>query len=247
MNEPDIVLERIAKLLRLANSPNEHEAAIAASKAQELMFRYGITASQVESTASTKADTVKSQVVRDVFEGKVRTGWRAKLFSSVGRTSMCFPYTDIDIRTGDPYGIYIGVESDVQVAVYVFTYLKTTLERQAELYIRKNHLRGGAAISGRSSWLNGACDAVTKRLVDEFIKRKQEAGEIGTALVVSREGEISRYLQTHAMRFKTHRSRVRVTKSYVDGMRHGNEMDLGKPGLSYEEAVEKQRRDRYLP
>ena len=34
--------DRIRKLLALADSPNEHEAAAAAEKAQELMLRYGI-------------------------------------------------------------------------------------------------------------------------------------------------------------------------------------------------------------
>ena len=43
------VVERIKKLLSLASSPNEHEAKMAAEKANELLLRFNLTASEVES------------------------------------------------------------------------------------------------------------------------------------------------------------------------------------------------------
>ena len=50
--QPNPVLERIAKLLALAESPNEHEAQAAMSAAQRLMLKHNIEAAVSGSTSS---------------------------------------------------------------------------------------------------------------------------------------------------------------------------------------------------
>lgn len=47
----DVVVKRVRKLLRLAESPNEHEAARAREEAQRLMQRHGLSAGDVEENA----------------------------------------------------------------------------------------------------------------------------------------------------------------------------------------------------
>ena len=43
------IVDRIAKLLALANSPNEHEAAAAATKAQELLLEHNLYLEDIKS------------------------------------------------------------------------------------------------------------------------------------------------------------------------------------------------------
>src|SRR5580700_1722926 len=76
----EYVIERVRKLLALAGSSNEHEAALAAEKAQELMLRHGFDLAQV---AATKHETF------GVGEARLTSArvdpWRRRLASSVAR------------------------------------------------------------------------------------------------------------------------------------------------------------------
>ena len=61
--------ERIRKLLALADSPNENEAAAAAEKAQALMLRYGIELATIAAAAGERL-----AVDEHVIEGKLIRG-----------------------------------------------------------------------------------------------------------------------------------------------------------------------------
>ncbi len=47
INPDRALVEKVRKLLALSESPNEHEAALAAEKAQDLMLRHGIEMAQI--------------------------------------------------------------------------------------------------------------------------------------------------------------------------------------------------------
>jgi Protein of unknown function (DUF2786) len=65
--------ERIRKLLALADSPNENEAAAAAEKAQALMLRYGIEMATIAASGGERL-----AVDEHVVDGKVDP-WRRML------------------------------------------------------------------------------------------------------------------------------------------------------------------------
>ena len=44
------ILERIKKLLKLSESSNPHEAALAAQRASELMFKYNVNKAALDTT-----------------------------------------------------------------------------------------------------------------------------------------------------------------------------------------------------
>src|SRR5450755_3287434 len=73
--------DRIRKLLALADSPNEYEAAAAAEKAQELMLRHGI---ELATVAARTHQPLK--VDEHVVSGKVDP-WRRILASAVARSA----------------------------------------------------------------------------------------------------------------------------------------------------------------
>ena len=52
------LIERIRKLLALAESPNEHEAALASERAQALLAEHKLSLAQVTATHATPADPI---------------------------------------------------------------------------------------------------------------------------------------------------------------------------------------------
>ena len=73
--------ERIRKLLALADSPNENEAAAAAEKAQALMLRYGIELATIAASSGERL-----AVDEHVLDGKVDP-WRRMLAAAVARSA----------------------------------------------------------------------------------------------------------------------------------------------------------------
>ena len=73
--------ERIRKLLALADSPNENEAAAAAEKAQALMLRYGIELAAIAASSGERL-----AVDEHVVDGKVDP-WRRMLAAAVAHSA----------------------------------------------------------------------------------------------------------------------------------------------------------------
>ena len=73
--------ERIRKLLALADSPNENEAAAAAEKAQALMLRYGIELATIAASSGERLT-----VDEHVLDGKVDP-WRRMLAAAVAHSA----------------------------------------------------------------------------------------------------------------------------------------------------------------
>lgn len=89
MPEPSIV-ERVRKLLALSTSPNVHEAAAAAAKAQELIERHRIDLALLELEAA--GETTPVGVRQDVvytFSGMRAFGWVLKLAQGIARANAC--------------------------------------------------------------------------------------------------------------------------------------------------------------
>ena len=105
--EPNPVIEKIKKLLALANSSNEHEAALAASHAQRLLSEHNLAMADIEAANKPeKADKVEASV------SKTLPKWLRILSASVSAAFDCqavhYP------STGKM--VFIGVGADVQIA-----------------------------------------------------------------------------------------------------------------------------------
>ena len=133
MEAPREVIERIAKLLRLAEgegaTPNE--AAVAAAKAAELMERHRIDRATVE--ADDDVGDVRAWEDEPVHEARSLEGWVAALAKGIADTQGC----DVVVRSwaGLPtlgpriHIVLVGREGDVAVARYLLVYLHRELRR----------------------------------------------------------------------------------------------------------------------
>lgn len=117
------VIKRIQKLLRLGESPSEHEAAAAIAKAQALMETHRIE----EAMLDTESDEANEEV-REWEEpiNAQRCYWRGSLAVVLCKANGCFVWRKHG--TGD---VIVGKASNVQTVRYLFGYCVREIDRLA--------------------------------------------------------------------------------------------------------------------
>lgn len=201
MTEQTAIIEKIRKLLALADSSNEHEAALAASHVQRLLAEHNLELSDIaHHQQQRKADTTETSVAKTLPK------WLRHLSAAV-----CSAF-DCQAIHHPARGMltFIGVGADVQVASYTFAYLDKTIRRLCTAYL-KSHALGDLPARlrelKRQSYYLGAVAIIASRLREQ----KQQTPTTPGALIPVKEGLIAQAMQELG-RIRTVHSR----RSYVD-------------------------------
>ncbi len=164
----------------MANSSNEHEAALAAGHAQRLLAEYNLAMTDIEAAHQPdKADTVQTSVPRSLPK------WLRHLSAGVSNAFDCQAIHHP--ATGKM--TFIGVGADLQVAVYTFTYLDRTVRMLCSSYMKRH---ASDAVPNRhrelmrQSYFLGAVTTITARLREQKVQTPITTG----ALVPLKEGLI---------------------------------------------------------
>jgi hypothetical protein len=143
-------MRKAAALLRLAQSDNPHEAALAASRAQEIIDRYKLNLAALDDAPSEEpAEEIRNFKDDPLDEGGV---WKALLGKAVATVNQCQAYT----CAGHVH--LIGRPSDVAMVRPFYAYLAGEIERLAS-----RHCKGNS----RTYWNNfrlGAVETINQRL-----------------------------------------------------------------------------------
>lgn len=153
MNGHQEAVAKVAKLLRLAKSTNPHEAALAASRAQEIMDRHKLTGSDLSQGEQVKSDEPVKHWSHDPLDTDGSARWKGQLGVTIAKLNQCKLYR----RTNATYCL-IGRASDVQTVRYLYGWLVREIERLAS---------ENCAGCGRTYWNNfrlGAVETVSARL-----------------------------------------------------------------------------------
>lgn len=177
------ILDKICKCLRLAESGNPHEAAMAMRQAQGLMKKYDIREDQV--LAATVSETVKN------VAGGANPPFRVLALSSmVADAFACQAF--VARRRGQASRFhFIGMGYGPEVAGYTFTVLHRQLKRARRDYIQQLLIDNKAEKTRRGNvfaqaWLYRAARTVAEFTEDRQGKEAIEAyireqyGELGT-------------------------------------------------------------------
>jgi len=229
MDNKTPIIEKIKKLLALANSSNEHEAALAASHAQRLLSEHNLAMADIEATHKPdKADKVDTTI------SKTMPKWLRHLSAGV---STAFDCRSIHYPAAGKL-TFIGVGADVQIAAYTFAYLERTVRRLCSNYM-KNHVNPGLANRHRElmrqSYYLGAVSTITTRLKVQKMQTPITSG----ALVPVKEGLI-RQAMNEIGPTRTVRSRKSFinpdayTRGQDDGRQVGIRQGLGASGAAQE-------------
>jgi hypothetical protein len=213
------IIDKIKKLLALADSCNEHEAALAATHVQRLLAAHNLAMADITSSERPdKADLVETDVARSLPK------WVRHLSAAVSSAFDCQAIHHP--ATGKM--TFIGVGADVQVAAYTFTYLDRTVRKLCSGYLKQY---AAATIPGRQrelmrhSYYLGAVSTISRQLLDQ----KKQTPVTPGALVPVKEGLIRTAMnEMGAVRtIHSRRSYINAT-AYNQGQADGLQVSIHK-------------------
>lgn len=126
MPDDEKVIDKIRKLLALATSSNENEAALAAAKAQDLLLKHNLDMARIERAAQAKPDPYM-RVDEDEYN---RANWEIDLAVAVAHANLCKIVVTHPEYRKDVLA-WMGKESNLEVAQFIFATLVQDLTRIA--------------------------------------------------------------------------------------------------------------------
>lgn len=158
-------LRKAIACLKLSQSPNEAEAALAAAKAQEIIDKYklDVTSVDFEQQEKQRDDEPIQDFWNDPLDNTTNNGsrWSTNLASVISRVNQC----RILVSHGaNAHGTRIGVigrPSDVQTVRYVYAWLK----REVERLCKEN--TGGNSGTYKRHYCLGVVDTIGRKLREQ--------------------------------------------------------------------------------
>lgn len=185
MDEREATLDRVRKLLALAGSPNPHEAAAAAARAQALIDAWRLGPWLAADPVAGAEPVIDDRDAPLDVARRLRP-WRVALAGALARANGCVVYT---LQTGDEERlILVGRDGDRAAVHALWAWL-----------LRRVEWASATAGPGRSrhwheAFRVGAVDTVAERLA----ARHAEAGLVPiAAAIAAREVAVQRFVHEH--------------------------------------------------
>lgn len=189
------IIEKIKNLLDLAsNNSNENEAMAAALKAQELMAKYNIDSSTVNTEEIEKEFFHAKYVDNGKHEMKK---WKVTLSAIIARNFCCRLYF------AGPNVIFYGYKKDAQIAVEVFKFLYESGNKFAVRYYTKCKKEEKNTRGVMNMYLQGFCAGI-KEVLDKQC----------TALMIVIPKEVNESFETMTTGWKSKKTHITVSNDY---------------------------------
>ena len=121
------VVEKIRKLLALSHSANENEATMAAEKAQEILFKHGLSMAEVEAFADHTSHQENPEMRDFNLENKASEGqWKGYLLNGIARSHFC-QIVLCDDTDGGKKAYTFGYPEDIETVVVLYEWIKEQL------------------------------------------------------------------------------------------------------------------------
>jgi hypothetical protein len=215
--EIDRVLDRIRKLLALAESPNQHEAETAMRTAHALMLRYNLDLAAAESTREFEVRFVGDpKRRRSRVEEEIIALLTELFFVKAIRIPVYLPAAG---RHGSVYELS-GTHANVEMAVHVFEFLLGTAGR---LWTKNRHdarIRSG---HDRLSYQAG----VIRGFRDKLRAEREELR--GTGIVWVPDAQLDAYYHARHPRISLRRRSILLDGAHEAGREAGQKVVLHKP------------------
>ena len=219
--ETNPIIEKIQKLLALANSSNEHEAALAAAHAQRLLSEHNLAMADVEAKQQRpqSADKVETTVAKTLPK------WVRNLSAGVCTAFDCQAIH----HPAQGKMTFIGVGADVQVASYTFSYLDRTVRKLCSSYMKyrvnDSNLSNRNRELMRQSYYLGAVSTINLQLVQQKVQTPITPG----ALVPIKAGLIKKAVsELGAIRTVRGRRSYINSHAYSQGQSDGKNVSIHK-------------------
>ena len=157
------LIEKIQKLISLADSPNENEAKAAMAKAQELMLKHNIDMRSVQNH--------DSEYVHETTDTFKREHPNMKYINNL-INEFFFVKVVKSCRRGGSYFNYIGEKNNVDTALHTVNFLKATFDRLWKEYKAET----GAGRGSKSSFIYGLYKGLEAKLTEQRMAAEQQYG-----------------------------------------------------------------------
>lgn len=234
MQTNDIV-GRIRKLLELSrNNTSAEEAALAAARAQDMMFKYQIGESDLDITSQERVaeSTTDGTVMQSSRER--REVWKGVLANTIARAFGCKCYTSRGL--GEVRIQIFGLTSAVQTVNYMFNYLVLEINRLAD----EAHRNSGAGVHGKTfknSFRMGAINSISSRLAEQtraqqaVVAARVASGSTAIALYKTDQERVEDEYKTLAKKLNLRSAAapapIRSVSAYHQGVAAGRSIGLG--------------------
>lgn len=205
--EQERVLEQIQKLMNLsAKNPNEHESALAAAKAQELLTKHNLTTAALERSSGASGKRTQEEVEGGFYR------YQRELWQAVAKLNFCLHYIESkyvpyeervrNVRYKKRHRL-IGRIVNVRTTINISNYLLAAIERTTREVCEQKKIRhlSGWAMSfreGCSYRLVQRLQEQRNKMIADEEKKAREAEERAARAGVSTETAITiaSYIQT---------------------------------------------------
>lgn len=227
MVKEENIIKLIKKCLALAGSPNEHEAARAMEKAQELLEKYNL------SMADVKQDEI--EIIIRLYDVLGRFLWRKNLVIAIAEGNFCRAFTFFGRHMRDKVDV-VGRAVNVEATFEMANWILPQMERLSRLATRKYTPEYDvwtdklvSKQSYRDSFCNGMVGQIRARLYEER-QHRMEVSANTKALVVDRRAEVNDWVEDHMTLGKASPAKgPRSFKGFGDGGKAGDNIALRKP------------------
>lgn len=223
----EALLEKIRKLLRLAQSDNPHEAALAAGRAQALMERHQIES--VDLNVEAIPEVGRHEDVLD-FKGGKLYAWRIELADTLARAHRCriiiqsrFSHWADENKVYTKSMTLVGSRNDAAAVGYLHTYCSTELERLVKIHAQ------GKGKRYVNSFRRGVVLAIREALEVERRRTRDWANAEGRGSALAKLDQMEVKVVAMLEGLKDHSMDTAADKrAQAQGYLHGQEINVAR-------------------
>lgn len=236
MDNKDRILDKIQKLLALANSSNEHEAKAASARAQALLTKYNLTMADAEATADKYGkEYVESGRQRMPLQWKfVQSLLREFFFIEIVQTKRRMR-PNMETASQEEISDYLfsrpkleicyimfGQPHNIEVAKYVRDFLMRAFEDSFKTYRKET----GAPAKAKQSYFMGLYQGLQEQLLVARQEVEQETG-----LVVVPDADLNDFVQdvfSNKLTTTKNNTTIRDKQAMVAGYEKGKDLRIAR-------------------
>lgn len=221
------VLEKIKKLIALATSPNEHEAALAMEKASKLLEKHNLSMADLQSHKA--VDPTMFMVSKEM--GKRVPKWIQILYLHVAQVFDCELLIQKHVNSLQSYAI-VGQKDDIEMTKHFCAYFIITIPKLAEHVQFKNYGEyefRRMKTKEKNDFIYGATVTVIGRLKEMYRKMSTTKS---TALVLANKKKVVADYIANNFRTRTQgiKGKQKISRqAYMAGVHAGKNMSIQTP------------------
>jgi hypothetical protein len=216
MKPTDAIVERIQKLLSLANSDNENEAKMATARANELLIKYNLKLQEVTDRQFDYVEEGIATILTKFFFVKVVIARKHVGYSSGQWATRNMPRAQYQKTIK-----LVGTAENCQIASYIFSYLNDAFPKLWNEY----KLKTGADVTRKVSYYMGLAKGISIMLDETKWRVEKETG-----LVLVKDKDLEAHIKKTTTGTYGGDTNSEIDPNVVrDGIKDGKNVQLRKP------------------